>query len=117
MSDDERPFSDDDFDDAWHLTRELVTERPCWWWCSFTDRTVSGEIPLGMHLMGGPSFLGVVVAFGDDDDVATTIRDLHCHPGSDAELWHIPIPTEHLPPEHYRNRLLSFLDLHDAGLA
>lgn len=73
------------------LLEQDVSNEECWWWLSFVDRDEN-------------AFLGVcIVRGGGVLEAATNARLIGCNPGGEVAAY----PIERLPPEKYRNRLLT----------
>lgn len=88
------------------LMAEAAVGEPSWWWMSFADP----------HRPTGQQFLGVaIVRASGEASAVTESHQLGVNPGGEIAL--APIPEDHVPPPHLRNRLLSRAELEEAGLA
>lgn len=85
--------------------REKAQREKGWWWLSFVDP----------NRPDGQRFLGVAIVEGYG--VASASRRAHelaVNPGGEVRAE--PLVGDAIPPEEYRNRLLSKNDLENAGL-
>ena len=75
-----------------------------WMWCSFADP----DLPAGQQFLG--------VAIVEAEDVVTAAMQAHLlgiNPG--GEVMGVLLPDDLLPPEHWRNRLLTREEAELAG--
>jgi hypothetical protein len=77
-----------------------------WFWLSFADP----------DLPSGSQFLGVVIVKGGGmQEAIQNAWTMGINPGGEVKA--IEIPDEHVPPPEFHNKLLSKVELEEAGLA